>query len=116
MDQYVSIRTAERVVTAANWGGDDAVTVVTQLWVNAYPLRGDESLRSLREVGISGWNVECHYYDIADPSVTVSRNMRVYLDDGDTSLTSGISILEIEDIQHLDMAKDRAVLRCKEIR
>lgn len=107
--EYITIKTAERVVTASNWGtADDTPTEVVSCFANVYPLRGDESWRSLREANISAWNVEVYWYDIANPSVEVLPTMRVHLESG--------QVLEIEDIQNLDTAKTRAVMRCKEIR
>lgn len=109
MSEYITIKTAERVVTGSNWGNADTEpTIVAQCWANVSPLRGEESWRSLRETNISYWNVEVYWYDIANPSVDVTPTMRVHLDSG--------AVLEIEDIQHLDMQKTRAVMRCKEIK
>lgn len=109
LDQYITIKTAERVVTSSNWGGaDDTPQTIVECWANVAPLRGEESWRSLREANTSFWNVEVNWYDIANPSATVTPTMRVHLESG--------QVLEIEDIQHLDSARVRAVMRCKEIR
>lgn len=107
--EYIRIKTAERVVTDTNWNGSDGTPqTICECWANVYPLRGDESWASLREANISAYSVEVRWMDIMNPSVTVTPTMRVHCDAG--------PVLEIEDIQHLDFARNRAVLRCKEIR
>lgn len=109
LSEFISIRTAERVVTADNWGqAPPAPQVVCECWANVYPLRGEESWHSLREANISHYSVEVRWVDISDPSSLVTPTMRVHCDSG--------PLLEIEDIQHLDLSRQRAVLRCKEIR
>lgn len=112
LQTYAQITTAQFVPDADNWGTEaPAYQVVASIWCNVYPLMGDEAWRAQREAGIAYWNVECRWLDIANPSVAVNASMQIRIDGPEPQTI----ILEIESIQHLDLARDRAVMRCKRI-